>query len=62
VKLKHVQARRRSELLLVVKCNETIRADKEKVRQLIDDREATEKQLQLKTKEFEALQVLDPCT
>jgi len=55
-----VQARR-SELLLV-KCNETIRADKEKVQQLIDGREATEKQLQLKTKEFEALQVLNPCT
>jgi len=48
--------------LLLVKCNETIRADKEKVQQLIDGREATEKQLQLKTKEFEALQVLNPCT
>jgi len=43
--------------LLLSKYNETIRVDKEKVRQLTADLETTEKQLRLRLKEFESLQV-----
>jgi len=49
---------KRSEQLLS-KCNETIRVDKEKVRQLTDQLDTSEKQLRLKAKEFESLQVIE---
>ena len=48
---------RRFELLLNRR-SEAIRIDKEKVRKLTDELETSEKQLRLKRKEFESLQVL----
>jgi len=51
---------RRLELLLN-KCKETIRVNKEKVQQLTEELETAEKQLQVKTKEFESLQVIVYC-
>ena len=47
--------------LLLNKCKETIRVNKEKVQQLTNELEKAEKQLQIKTREFESLQVLDLC-
>ena len=44
--------------LLLNKCKETIRINKEKIQHLTDELETTGKQLQIKTKEFESLQVL----
>jgi len=44
--------------LLLNKCKETIRINKERVQQLTAELETTEKQLQIRTKEFESLQVI----
>jgi len=43
--------------LLLNKCKETIRINKEKVQQLTNELEMSQKQMQIKTKEFESLQV-----
>jgi len=45
--------------LLLNKCKETMRADKERVQQLTEELEQAQKQLQIKTKEFESLQVIN---
>ena len=43
--------------LLLNKCKETIRVNKQKVQQLTIELEMTQQQLQIKTKEFDSLQV-----
>jgi len=53
--MRHVKVKRLESLLN--KCKETIRINKEKVQQLTTETETTRKQLQLKTKEFDSLQV-----
>jgi len=43
--------------LLLTKCKETIKANKERTQQLMSDRETMQKQLELKTQEHDLLKV-----
>jgi len=43
--------------VLLTKCKETIKANKERTQQLVSDKEAVQKQLELKTQEHDLLKV-----
>ena len=43
--------------VLLTKCKETIKANKERTQQLVSDKEAMQKQLELKTEEHDLLKV-----
>jgi len=45
--------------VLLTKCKETIKANKERTQQLVSDKEAVQKQLELKTQEHDLLKVCD---
>jgi len=43
--------------VLLTKCKETLKANKERTQQLVSDKEAVQKQLELKTDEHDLLKV-----